>query len=132
MPLGSRFVVLSALAPIMALAGCQNANKQATLPLRASVAPVGDSKPSARAEAASPVVKNSDFQKKVAVPTTAPQPGVAPPVNVPTIPTTGFPMPAMNEPAPPAAPGLAGTPQPPIAETGGAGGIVMPSLFEKK
>lgn len=127
MPLGSRFVVLSALA----LAGCQNANKQASLPLRASVAPVGDSKPSARAETASPVVKNSDFQKKIVAPT-APQPGVTPPVNVPTIPTTGFPMPAVNEPVPPAAPGLAGTPQPPIAETGGTGGIVMPSLFEKK
>ena len=127
MPLGSRFVVLSALA----LAGCQNAHRQATLPLRASVAPVGDAKSSARAETASPVVKNSDFQNKIAVPT-APQPGVNPTVNVPTIPTTGFPMPAMGEPVPPAAPGLSGTPQPPIAETGGTGGIVMPSLFEKK
>ena len=127
MPLGSRFVVLSALA----LAGCQSAHKQATLPLRASVAPVGDAKPSARAESASPVVKNSDFQRKMAAPT-APQPGVVPPVHVPTIPTTGFPVPAMNEPLPPSAPGLSGTPQPPIAESGGTGGIVMPSLFEKK
>lgn len=131
MPLGSRFVVISALATATALAGCQNANKQTALPLRASVAPVSDSKPSARAETASPVVKNSDFQKKIPVPT-APQPGVTPPVNVPTIPTTGYPMPAMNEPTPPAAPDLAGTPQPPIAESGSTGGIVMPSLFEKK
>lgn len=127
MPLGSRIVVLSALA----LAGCQSGNKQASLPLRASIAPVGEGKLTGRSETVSPVVKNSDFQKKAAT-STPPQPGVNPPVNVPTIPTTGFPPPAMSEPTPPAAPGLSVTPQPPIAETGGTGGIVVPSMFEKK
>lgn len=127
MPHGSRIVALSALI----LAGCQNTPKPSTQPLRATVQPGAAARTPTRADSVSPVVKNSDFQKTVPTPA-GPQPGVAPPVSVPTIPTTGFPVPA--DPVPPSAPGLPSPTQPPIAESDASetGGIVMPSLFEKK
>ncbi len=129
MPHGSRIVALSALI----FAGCQNTPKPSTQPLRATVQPAANARTPSRADAASPIVKNSDFQSSTPAPS-IPQPGAGPSVSVPTIPTTGFPMPAPVEPAPPAAPGLSAAPRPPIAESGPAdtGGIVMPNLFEKK
>jgi hypothetical protein len=128
MPYGSRIVALSALV----LAGCQSAPKPESKPLRATVQPAGTAR-STRAETASPVVKSADFQKTPMVAST-PQPGVAPPVNVPTIPSTSFPAPTHSEPVPPPAPGLSTPTQPPIAESGAndTGGIVMPNLLEKK
>lgn len=126
MPHGSRILLLSALA----FAGCQTATKAPTQPLKASVLP-GDRPVPGRSETASPVVKNSDFQKKVDAPG-GPNPDAAPTLSVPTIPTTTQPAPAKVDPVPPPAPGLGGTPQPPIAESGGPGGLVIPNLIEKK
>jgi hypothetical protein len=129
MPHGSRIVALSALV----LAGCQSAPKPESKPLRATVQPTANGKTPSRADLTSPVVKSTDFQKTLPIPST-PQPGVAPPVNVPTIPSTSYPVPTPSEPVPPSAPGLATPTQPPIAESGAndTGGIVMPNLFEKK
>lgn len=128
MPHGSRILLLSALT----LAGCQSASKTPAQPVRATVLP-GEraALPSGRSDTASPVVKNADFQKKIDTPP-LPKPDAMPSLGVPALPTTGTPQPVPIDPIPPTAPGLSGAPQPPIAESSGTGGLVMPSLFEKK
>jgi hypothetical protein len=139
MPHGSRIALLLALA----LTGCQSADKrgQQLLPLKPANLPAADTtkpkeptakaNPTGRSENVSPVVTNDKFQRQPIAVSGTPQPGVAPPLGVPTLPTTGVPGPAMAEPTPPGAPGLGGTPLPPMADAG-AGDLKVPSLTGPK